>query len=360
MRMSSMDRLRNHIAQREQESIVPLPLSEAVSQDAEVEQLPFPDAGEMAQISVDVPQYDFPAVSFPSQLLANSTTTVRDTDCSIYAVVLVQDHTLRGGQTGAFPAQHMHTSQRLPVVIPGSRKKDSGTGSATKPRRKRLATHLVVSVLLVFVLTGALMAVLPTSVDGQATNPFQSLFMQAVNSRGNNTASIASLVATATAVTQDGFDNGGTHHYAYVASAPTAAPTSAVSSAAITSAGSSSAADSGSLARFAYGQCTYWANMRYHQLTGHWVPWLGNADQWAAGAAADGWVVSGKPNPSGPSIIVLQPYVQGAGAYGHVAVVERVNANGSVYTSNWNWAGNWGATTYVTFTPASGVSFVWY
>ncbi len=359
-----MDRLRHHIAQMEQKSSAPLLQSETISQDGEVAQLPFPEPGEIAQISVDVPQYDFPPLPFASQTLTNATPGVRNTDCTIYAVVLVQEQMLTGGQTGAFPARDMATSQRLPVVIPGSRKKASGPGQTAQPPRKRLAAHLVVSALLIFILAGALMAVLPTNVDGQAINPFQSLFMHAINSRGNNTASIAALVATATAVTQDGFDNGGTHHYAYVASAPTAATsaatTNAASSSAITSTGSSSAADSGSLARFAYGQCTYWANMRYHELTGHWVSWLGNADQWATGAAAAGWVVSSKPNPSGPSIIVLQPYVQEAGAYGHVAVVEHVNSNGSVYTSDWNWAGHWGSTTYVTFTPGSGVSFVWY
>ena len=62
--------------------------------------------------------------------------------------------------------------------------------------------------------------------------------------------------------------------------------------------------------------------MRYEELTGHFVPWLGNADEWACQAAAYGWVTSTVPNPNGPSIIVLAPGVQGAGSYGHVAVVE--------------------------------------
>jgi len=98
--------------------------------------------------------------------------------------------------------------------------------------------------------------------------------------------------------------------------------------------------------------------MRYHQLTGYWVPWLGNAYQWSYGAAASGWVVSSTPRV--PSIIVLQPGVQGAGGYGHVAVVERINSDGSVYTSNMNWYSNggWDIVSYVTFTRGPGVSFV--
>lgn len=100
--------------------------------------------------------------------------------------------------------------------------------------------------------------------------------------------------------------------------------------------------------------------MRYHQLTGYWVPWLGNAYQWAYGAQVSGWVVSATPRV--PSIIVLQPYVQGAGGYGHVAIVERINPDGSVYTSNYNWYANggWDTLSYWTFKPGPGVSFVWH
>jgi len=59
------------------------------------------------------------------------------------------------------------------------------------------------------------------------------------------------------------------------------------------------------------GQSTYWANLRYHQLTSNWVTWKDNANQWVASARAAGWNVSTSPHV--PSIIVLMPYVQGAG-----------------------------------------------
>ena len=109
-----------------------------------------------------------------------------------------------------------------------------------------------------------------------------------------------------------------------------------------------------------YGQSTYWANYRYHQLTGHWVCWTGNANQWVAGARAAGWHVSNSPHL--PSILVLMPYVQGASAYGHPAVVENLVNATTVRTSNMNWAasgGGFGKVSYVNFTIGAGVYFIW-
>ncbi len=232
------------------------------------------------------------------------------------------------------------TSLRRAVVIRGTSKKSSGTLLPPKPQGKRLAVHLAVGISLLCILVGALLAVVPTGADGHGASAFQSLFMNGINSKGNNTSSIAALAATATAVTQDGYDPGNAAMSSY--------------------AGVQQVALSGAAGdNFAAGQCTYWADYRYHQLTGHYVPWSGNAYQWYAGALADGWDTSTTPHI--PSIVVLAPGVQGASAYyGHVAVAESMNADGSVRTSDWNWAGNWGVTTYVNFTPGSGVHFVWY
>jgi surface antigen len=113
-----------------------------------------------------------------------------------------------------------------------------------------------------------------------------------------------------------------------------------------------------------YGdQCTYWASQRYHALTGIWVPMTGNAYQWAGEASSAGWQVSSQPPKNVPSIICLQGNAgQGVESqYGHVAVVERVNADGSVYTSDYNWYPHIGDSTvvYVTFKPGQGVSFIW-
>jgi surface antigen len=107
-------------------------------------------------------------------------------------------------------------------------------------------------------------------------------------------------------------------------------------------------------------QCTFWAAERYHELTGIWVPWLGNANQWAVGAQNAGWNVS--TTPTVPSIICLQGYA-GQGVLsnlGHVGLVESINSNGSVHTSNFNWSPHMGDSqvVYVDFWAGPGVTFL--
>ncbi len=233
---------------------------------------------------------------------------------------------------------------RTPLLIHGSGKKVASVPKLPPipARRQRLWTRqAVVLSALLLCLVGALLAAFPESTAG-AQGGFSPLapVMSLFHSNGESPNAIAQQAATVTAVTRDGYDRGPVH-YTGLPNQPRA--------------------QAGTLDRFAYGQCTYWADYRYHELTGYWVPWIGNADQWAAGAAASGWVVSDTPHV--PSIIVLQPNVQGAGSYGHVAVVERINDNGTVYTSNYNWYSNggWNTLSYVAFSyPAAGVSFVWH
>jgi len=216
-------------------------------------------------------------------------------------------------------------------VIPGTGKKSPGLTRPPKGRKWVISVSAIV--LLTMITFGTAFAVSPLQGEsGRFSNPIQ--FVANLVHNGNNNPSLIAQKATATAIQrQDGFD-----------------PVS----------GGNPQPGAGGLNRFAFGQCTYWANMRYHQLTGYWVPWLGNAYEWAYGASASGWIVSSRPIV--PSIIVLQPGVQGAGYFGHVAVVERINSNGSVYTSDYNWYANggWDILSYVTFTPGPGVVFVWH
>jgi surface antigen len=109
---------------------------------------------------------------------------------------------------------------------------------------------------------------------------------------------------------------------------------------------------------FSYGQCTWWADERYHQLHGIYVPWSkkANAWQWTARALDFGWHVS--PAPQVGDIIDLQPNIQGASNLGHVAVVERILSNGHVITSNLNWGSNPAKVTEFEFAPGPGVSFI--
>ncbi len=104
------------------------------------------------------------------------------------------------------------------------------------------------------------------------------------------------------------------------------------------------------------GQCTYYADQRYHALTGYYVPWSGNAKDWASQALSYGWTVSSTPVV--PSIMCLQAGVQGADAtYGHVGVVESIE-KGTFVASNQNWGPSPQNIVNVTFSPGPGVSFI--
>lgn len=235
------------------------------------------------------------------------------------------------------PTTPTTTTLREPLVIQGSGTKSPGL--PRPPQGRRLVINATVTMLLLFIVFSTLLAVLPAGTDahGGGFSVFDPI-MKFVNTKGNNSAIIASQAATATAVTQDGYDPGA-QAGTFVGVAPPPPNANATGD------------------NFYYGQCTYWASMRYHQLTGVWVSWQGNANQWVGGAAQNGWVVSSIPRLH--SIIVLQAFVQGAGYYGHVAIVEGINPDGSVMTSNWNWGGAWATTTYVTFSPGPGVNFIY-
>ncbi|WP_162004987.1 CHAP domain-containing protein [Dictyobacter vulcani] len=234
---------------------------------------------------------------------------------------------------------------RPSLWIPGNGMKKTVPVAATPLQGRSLIVHGAISILSIFLAVGGIMALVPVDKSEHLYASFSFPFYT-TSVRKNDTALIQAQSATATAVTVDGFDPGGGRVYAGVKVAPLDLHVSAV--------------DIGNLHRFFYGQCTYWANQRYHQETGHWIPWLGNAYQWAYQAPAYGWNLSSTPNPRGASIMVFGPYAQGAGAYGHVAVVEKVNADGSVLTSNWNWNGDWATLTWHTFYPGRGISFLWY
>jgi surface antigen len=259
----------------------------------------------------------------------------------------------------AAPAQTGTKVLREPVFIRSTGKKSSGTMLAPKIRGKRTLTHAVVVVLTMIIVLGALGAVLPLTSNGHAAGigSLVNSLMSWSQTKNNNTALIESQIATATAVTQDGYDPGNVT-FPGVQAAPASVSSSSSSGGSTSSSGSLSASDAGSLSRFFYGQCTYWANMRYHELTGHWVPWLGNANEWPYQAAAYGWVVSSTPHLH--SIMAFPPYVQGAGGYGHVAIVESINGD-AITTSNWNvYGAAWATTTYLTNYAGSGVTFLYY
>jgi surface antigen len=223
-----------------------------------------------------------------------------------------------------------------------------------------------IALVLVVIVAGLLAVVIPTG-NGQAGGmlSFFQPQVSSVTSHKNDTALIAAQAATATAVMQDGFDEGGNVTYAGVNrdyslgnGQSTLDITTGGSQSPTTASAGGTVSAANLVIRATPGQCTYWADYRYWQLTGYAVPWSGNAETYAYQAPAYGWINTSTPVLH--SIIVLQGGVQNAGPYtGHVGIVERINADGSVYVSSWNIIGP-GILSYTTYYPGPGVSFVYH
>ncbi|WP_418969013.1 CHAP domain-containing protein [Alloscardovia omnicolens] len=83
---------------------------------------------------------------------------------------------------------------------------------------------------------------------------------------------------------------------------------------------------------YPFSQCTWWAYIRRHQLGLPVGSYFGNGGQWANSARALGYSVDNVPQVG--DIMVFQPGQEGSDSfYGHVAIVEKVNPDGSVVTS---------------------------
>jgi surface antigen len=323
--MSSFDKRQSSVISRVQ-------ISGQVNQLSPVEQIPFPDSSPLPGKTTRHLEY----TSSPSFVdpLSDPGTTQELADYLTYPRVTRILPDINTGALSFPPTDRTTTGLRQPIVIRGSLKKKIHVIHPPKGRKWVISISAIV--LLMFISLGTALAASPLNGgSGHLINPIQ-LVSNLVHSSNDSPSLVAQQAATATAVLQQAGNDQNQ----------------------VT--GVSTLAGGGSLNRFAFGQCTYWANMRYHALTGYWVPWLGNAYQWAYGASSSGWIVSSTPRV--PSIIVLQSGVQGASYIGHVAVVERINADGSVYTSDYNWYGNggWDTLSYWTFTPGPGVSFVWH
>ena len=346
--MSLIDRRLDTDDKKQAADAQPLKIPGLITEMSPIKQLDFSDPPAQLSSKHQIPQLDFPSQAYADQPAAEPVTgAVQSVSGPLMIpntpqpdLVLPPAVTRQLAHTGALipVGRNETTTARQPVVIRGSKQKSTGMLPPPRPKKSHALVHLAVASLLVFIVMGTLLVVAPIG-HGQSGFALFNSHSNVVKTSGNNSSVISQEAATATAVMQDGHDVGiNSGQYAFIPSAPTGANT-------------------GSLGRFFYGQCTYWANMRYHQLSGNWVNWLGDAWAWRSGAMSSGWNVSSQPHV--PSIVVLQPYVEGAGGYGHVAVVEGVNSDGSVTTTNWNWGGSGAGTVDVRFTPAAGVSFIW-
>ncbi|WJI91435.1 COG3942 and LysM peptidoglycan-binding domain-containing protein [Weissella viridescens] len=129
-----------------------------------------------------------------------------------------------------------------------------------------------------------------------------------------------------------------------------AKPAAATQQVAATPAASASHAVTDASNTYPAGQCTWFVKNAAPWAGNYW----GNATNWAASAAAAGFSVSGTPQVG--SIAVFGAGVGGADSvYGHVAMVDAVNPDGTITISEGNYAG----MAYHTRTiSAAGLQFI--
>lgn len=110
---------------------------------------------------------------------------------------------------------------------------------------------------------------------------------------------------------------------------------------------------------YAFSQCTWWAYNRRHELGLPVGSYFGNGAQWADSAAALGYWVDNTPRHVG-DIMVFRTGQEGASSvYGHVAIVERINPDGSVYVSECG-AALQGKISHRTFKNVSDFRYIHY
>jgi surface antigen len=102
--------------------------------------------------------------------------------------------------------------------------------------------------------------------------------------------------------------------------------------------------------------CTWWAINEFHAFSGLYPYLTGNAKDYAASAASNGWTVTSTPQVN--SIAVFPPGVNGADAqFGHVAWVTGISGS-RITISEMNGPAGFGKTDTRSLTPASSVRYI--
>ena len=86
--------------------------------------------------------------------------------------------------------------------------------------------------------------------------------------------------------------------------------------------------------RYQYRNCTSYAAWRVNKLFQVDAAGLGHGKEWAKSAVAKGWSVD-----QNPEVGDIAQWVTGGGGFGHVAIVESVNGDGTVNISEYNRLG---------------------
>lgn len=103
--------------------------------------------------------------------------------------------------------------------------------------------------------------------------------------------------------------------------------------------------------RYAPGNCTWYAYERRAQLGRPIGSFWGDGGSWAYSASAAGYEVNRTPRAG--AVLVM------AGSPGHVAIVERVNKNGSIYITEMNYAGNFNRVTSRTISAGQASAYLY-
>lgn len=110
---------------------------------------------------------------------------------------------------------------------------------------------------------------------------------------------------------------------------------------------------------YSFSQCTWWVYVRRHQLGLPVGSYMGNGNMWANSARSLGYWVDNTPRHVGDIMVFAAGQAGSDGYYGHVAIVEKINPDGSVVTSECGAAYN-GQTFSRTFTNVSDFQYIHY
>lgn len=103
--------------------------------------------------------------------------------------------------------------------------------------------------------------------------------------------------------------------------------------------------------KYDYGYCTWYAYNRRAELGRPIGSFWGNATTWASYARGSGFVVNNTP-----AVGAVMQTSYGGGGYGHVAVVETVNPDGSIRVSEMNYNG-WNVRSYRDVSAGQAASY---
>ena len=108
--------------------------------------------------------------------------------------------------------------------------------------------------------------------------------------------------------------------------------------------------------RYALGNCTWYAYERRAQLGRPIGSFWGNASSWASYASAAGFRVDTTPEVG--AVAQWNSFQGGSGYAGHVAIVERINPDGTIFITEMNFAGNFNRVTQRTISAGSVSSYI--